>query len=72
MDTFSQLISMWPTKSAFAKDIGQDYGLVHQWDRRDSIPADYWETVVKAAQERKLKGVTLEALSKLRTKKKDN
>jgi hypothetical protein len=69
METFSEVIRSWPTKAAFARDIGEEYGLVHQWDRRNSIPIDYWDVTVAAAKKRKIKGVTANLLKQIRKNK---
>lgn len=70
MNTFSQLIDLWPTKAEFASDLGVEYGVAHQWDRRDSIPSDYWNDVIAAAERRQLKGINLELLAEISSKKK--
>jgi len=64
MMTFRQIIDLWPTMSALATDVGlQDkYQTVAAWKRRDSIPPDYWRSVVEAAKRRDLP-VTYETLA---------
>lgn len=70
MDTFQELIGQWPTKSELAKDCGVEYGVAHQWDRRNSIPAEYWSNVVSSAKRRGIQGVSLKVLQTLRKNKK--
>ena len=70
MDTFSSLISRWETKSVLADDCRVDYGVVHQWDRRNSIPGEYWNDVVKSAQKRGVDGVSLTLLANIKSKTK--
>lgn len=69
MDTFTSLIGQWPTKSVLANDCRVDYGVVHQWGLRDSIPADYWPDVVTSARKNKIEGVSLKSLNELKRKK---
>lgn len=46
----------------FADDLGVKYMIAQQWHHRESIPADRFPAVVKAAQKRRLREVTLELL----------
>lgn len=69
MHTFSEVIRAWPNRSAMAADLRVDYGLVKQWERRDSIPAAYWPALVERASDRSISGVTLEMLARLAERK---
>lgn len=62
--THIQIIDSWPNLSAFASDIGVEYGTAKAMRRRGSIPAKYWNAAVNKASGRKIKGVTLSSLAK--------
>lgn len=64
---FKSVISKFPTKAELARFCGVDYTVVNQWDRRNSIPATYWQKVVGFAQSLSLEGITLDLLSKLKS-----
>lgn len=61
--THSDIISRWPSVSAFASDIGVEYGTAKAMRRRSSIPPGKWVLVVEKAAERGIAGVTYEALA---------
>lgn len=61
--THSEIISLWPSLSDFADDLGIQYGTAKAMRRRDSIPPEYWIAVTDKAKERGLDGVSLEALA---------
>lgn len=54
--TFRELIDLWPTKAAFATEVGHPYQRAFHWYLRNQIPAEYWHSVLAKAAER---GVTL-------------
>lgn len=62
MLTFADVIALWASLSALAADLGVPYGVVKQWRRRNSIPADRWAGVVAAAQKRGFETVTADRL----------
>lgn len=61
--THSDIINEWPSLSDFAEDLGVQYGTAKAMRRRNSIPPEYWMTVVNAARKRKIKAVKLESLA---------
>ena len=63
MRTVKDLISLWPTLTALAEDVGEADGTVRQWARRESIPARAWARVCNAAKRRSIKGVSPEVLA---------
>jgi hypothetical protein len=65
MDTFSDIIALWGTATALGRDIGESGVTVRAWRNRDSIPSAKWRNVVRAAQRRGFKGVTVNLLAKL-------
>jgi hypothetical protein len=60
----ADIISKWPSISAFAADIGSEYGTAKAMRKRSSIPSRYWVTVVSKACDRGIAGVTYEVLAK--------
>lgn len=65
MRTFSDIVSLWPTATELAADIGENDGTVRQWKNRDSIPAEYWPKVIAAAAKRRFVGVTAELMAQI-------
>jgi hypothetical protein len=63
MDTFAAIMAAWPTDADFARDIGirPNHGQVMK--ARGSIPPGYWPDVVRAAEARRIEGVTIERLA---------
>ena len=47
--SFRDIIDLWPTRSALASEIGEQYGTVHQWHLNDSIPGRAFAAIVRAA-----------------------
>lgn len=58
------LINRWPSLTAFAEDLGVQYGTAKAIRRRGVIPDRYWLPAVEKAQERGIADVTLEALAR--------
>lgn len=65
METFRDIINLWPSAEDLGRDIEIPGGLVRLWRRRDNIPAAYWLDIVTAAEARTIPGVTLERLATL-------
>lgn len=65
MKTFRDIIALWGSYAALARDVNEPYVTVQQWHWRNSIPARVWPIVVKAAADRGYAQVTLEALAAL-------
>lgn len=59
----TDVINLWPSISAFAEDIGVSYGTAKAMRRRGSVPGGYWAKMVAKAEEREIKGVTLDVLA---------
>ena len=47
-----QIISLWPSMSDLASDLGKPYSTVTAWKQRGRIPADYDLDLIEAAQKR--------------------
>lgn len=63
MKTFPSIISLWPTISSLAEDLGVQYVTAQAMVRRQRIPPRYWNALVAGAQRRGFSGVTLSALA---------
>jgi hypothetical protein len=57
-----QIIGLWSSHEALAKDVGANAPAVRKWQQRGRIPVEYWPAIVKTktAEEQ---GITLEKLS---------
>lgn len=66
MNSFSDIISLWPSAEALAGDLGlpgeNPGGTVRAWKRRDNIPSEYWDDLVLCAQRRGFHEVSAELL----------
>jgi len=65
-ETHRQIIMAWPRLSDFAVDIGVPENTAKGMRQRNSIPSDYWPSVVNGARQRKIEGVTTDLLAALR------
>jgi len=65
MRSFSEVLARWDSRQAVAQDCGVTYGVVKQWERRGSVPARYWAALLKGAEARGIKGLSLELLQSL-------
>jgi len=65
MNSFPDLIETWPSLGDFAADVNVPYVRAQLWKHRRSIPPQYWDDVVKAAQGRGYKHITLGTLTQL-------
>lgn len=52
MNKFVDVIDQWPTMAMLASDTGISYDRVKKWRQRNSIPADAWKSVLRAARRR--------------------
>lgn len=75
MKSFADIIDRWPSDSGppkrtslqvFSDDLGVKYVTAQVMRHRNSIAPRYWEGLVDAAKRRKIKGVTLALLFKLK------
>jgi len=57
MESYTQIIKLWPTLEQMARDLNNssisrievDANMVKAWKRRNSIPPAYWMTALDAA-----------------------
>lgn len=66
MNSFAEVIDRWPSMQALADDLGVPYTRVQVMKHRGRISADYWMDLVSAAKRRKIDGINLELLARLR------
>jgi transposase-like protein len=66
----TNIIAKWPSVSALADDLGIATVTVRAWRTR-GIPAHRWTAIVRAAQARALRGVSLAALARAHEQKPD-
>lgn len=65
MNSFADIINLWPTAEAFAQDIEIEGQLARAMKRRNNIDQKYWVDVVSAAENRDIPNVTLEQLAQI-------
>lgn len=63
MQTFADVLALWPSLSELATDLGVPYGVAKQWRMRNSIPAEYWQALTAAARDRGIEGITADVLA---------
>lgn len=49
MNTYHEVIDSLGGRSVLAGELNEDYGTVHQWYRRNSIPSAKWQQIVQVA-----------------------
>ena len=64
IDSFAEIIRLWPSYAELADDCGVSYQTVASWHRRSSIPQIHWENVERSAKKRNIHAVSY---SKLRS-----
>jgi hypothetical protein len=60
--THATIIDQWPSIDALSIEVQEKRDTVRKWKERGRIPPRAWSKVLEAAQIRKLRGVTPEAL----------
>lgn len=70
MQTVSQIFDAVGGPSAVARLLGVGNSTASEMKRRGSIPVDYWPTLVAAARERGIEGLTYESLALMHAKRK--
>ncbi|HZF44729.1 MAG TPA: hypothetical protein VEZ26_00220 [Sphingomonadaceae bacterium] len=64
MQTFADIVALWPNAVALAGDIGESPVTVRAWRLRNSIHASHWRSIVRAAEGRGIK-LTLDDLARI-------
>jgi predicted acetyltransferase len=63
--SFRSLIELWPSREAMAEEIGGvNRSQVSKWWKRDSIPSEYWASVLRAPRVREA-GISADLLTAL-------
>lgn len=65
MNSFAEIIDLWPSISAFASETETEYPTAAAWKQRNSIPPSAWPRVIRAANEQGFQIVTLDLLARL-------
>lgn len=65
METFADIIGLWPTAETLGDDIGVCGVTVRAWRNRNSIPSNRWADVISAAKARGFDGVTSDLMTKI-------
>jgi hypothetical protein len=64
MQSFRDIIALWPSPEALADEIGEKGWTVRKWKQRDSIPSGRWLAVIEAAAARGAR-VTAEEMARI-------
>lgn len=65
MESASDIIESLGGVTAVAAALSVPLGTASAWKTRDSIPPEYWETLVAEAVRRGIEGVTLDLLARI-------
>ena len=67
MQTFTDIINLWPEPApvSLAADLQEEPGTVRQWRNRDVLPPGKWLGVIRSAQRRRIRGVSLHSLARI-------
>jgi hypothetical protein len=64
-NSFQQIIDLWPSRAALARDMGVSYCRARQWYDRNRIPAEYWIDLVESAENISAARITYKNLAEL-------
>jgi len=65
MQTYRDVIELWPSRDAFAADIGVSSEAARKMWERDRIAPEYWTATVGAAAARRYRGITTNVLAQI-------
>lgn len=68
MKTISEIIKAFGSIVDFAEAVGLNYNTAKTMSARKSIAAHHWPKIVKAAEKLGIKGITYEALAKIKAR----
>jgi hypothetical protein len=63
MQSFAELLVLWPSLAEVARDLAVPYDTVIAWKRRKSVPYEYWPALVTSAARYEVRGITMERLA---------
>jgi hypothetical protein len=46
MRSFRSIVELWPSRDSMAAEVGAYPNLVSKWWQRNSIPVEWWQTVL--------------------------
>jgi hypothetical protein len=67
MNTWDDVFSAFNTTAEIAAGLKVPYQTAAAWRRRKSIPSRYWSTLIDRAREKRIPGLTLDALARINT-----
>ncbi len=65
MDSFKDIIGLFPSREGLARDMGLPVHYVHNWWNRDSIPARFWVGLIAEAQDKGFTDVDADRLAEI-------
>jgi hypothetical protein len=71
MQTFRDIIGLWPSHRAMAGDIGANHWAVAKWHQRDNIPPEWWNDVLAAAVRFGHEGLTAQLMADIAGKRRE-
>lgn len=64
-----ELIGHWKTIREFSADIGCGYEAARKFRDRESIPPEYWESIILASEKKGVSGIDWEWLGRVNARK---
>ncbi|MGI9338344.1 MAG: carph-isopro domain-containing protein [Gammaproteobacteria bacterium] len=52
IQSFKQIVDLWPSVNALADDLGESPAAVYKWRTRNNIPVNHWLTLIEAGEKR--------------------
>ena len=71
MNTVKELIAKWPSVEEFAEDLGISPMGAYAMSHRNRIDAKHWVRLVQSARERRITGITYQALAEMADRRSD-
>ena len=68
--TFAEVIAVWPSAWAMARDLYLPNGTVQKWKERGNIRSKHWNQIVRAARVHNFDQITLQVLADIAAKQK--
>lgn len=64
--TFKELIDLFPSKAKLAEELDVSRQAVYSMYANNSINHEHWDKIIEYARERKIRGVTLNSLARMK------
>ena len=55
MNSFSDVVNLWPAAKTLATELGEKRATVQKWRERDWIPAEYWLRIIDAGKRQRIR-----------------